>query len=427
MHEEYNTARPMIMHIDLNSCFATVEQQARPGLRGKAIGVVNRNTENTSIVTASYEAKARGVKVGMRLKEAARLCPGIVGIESDPPKYRYVYHRLMAIMRDYSPHFRMKSIDEGLIDFNYSPASIRSRDLVEIGHEIKRRLREEIGSHMRCNIGIGPNQFLAKTAAGLHKPDGLDVIAHDNLREVMAELQLQDLNGIAQRNESRLNQVGIYTPLEFLDADVVVLEKIVFKSICGNQWHQRLRGWEVDDVDYELRTCGRQYVLESRNLNREDIVRRLHNLTEAVGAKLRSQNKCARGVGVYARFYDEANGNLHESNGRWGRKGKYWHGKTLAPLPFFSNQAIWGLAEHLFQGAPEGAVREIGVHVYHLTNDIGNQLTIFGDELAREQRVTTMIDEVNGRYGERTIHSAETIGTSRIVKTKIPFGSTRYM
>ena len=427
MPNEYNTARPLVMHIDLNSCFATVEQQARPGLRGRPIGVVNRNTEHTAIVTASYEAKAKGVKVGMRLKEARQLCPGIIGIESDPPKYRHVYHQLMAIMRDYSPHFRMKSIDEGVIDFAHSPASIRERDLVEIGQEIKQRLRAEIGSHMRCNIGIGPNRFLAKTAAGLHKPDGLDVITHENLREVLGALQLQDLTGIAARNELRLQQVGIETPLQFLDADVRTLEKIVFKSICGRQWHQRLRGWEVDDVTYDLKTCGRQYVLESRNLDRDDIVRRMHTLTEAVGAKLRSQNKCARGVGIYARFHTDSTEALHTSNGRWGRKGNYWHTKFLAPLPFFSNAAIWQLVERAFAEAPAGQIREIGVHVYHLTDGLGDQLTLFGDELAREQRVTAVIDEVNARYGERTIHSADTTGTSRIVKTKIPFGSTRYL
>ena len=78
-----NTARPLIMHIDLNSCFATVEQQARPMLRGRPVAIVNRRTEHTMIVTASYEAKAMGVKLGMRLRDAKKLCPELVGIESD--------------------------------------------------------------------------------------------------------------------------------------------------------------------------------------------------------------------------------------------------------------------------------------------------------------------------------------------------------
>lgn len=425
MNEGYNTARPLVMHIDLNSCFATVEQQARPMLRDRPVAIANRRTEHTSIVTASYEAKAAGVKLGMKVRDAKVFCPDLVVLESDPPKYRYVYHKLMDIMRDYSPSFTMKSIDEGVIDFALSPAAIRNRDLVEVGHEIKRRLREEVGCAMRCNIGIAPNRFLAKTAAGLHKPDGLDVITHQNLREVLSGLSLQDLTGIASRNEHRLNQVGIFTPLQFLDADPMVLQKVVFKSVCGLQWHQRLRGWEVDDVEYDLKTCGRQYVLESRDLSERQVLQRLHHLVEAVGVKLRSQNKCARGVGVYARIY--GGHTLATTNGRWGRKGNYWHQKYLAPLPFYSNAAIWAIASKLFVSAPMGSIREIGIHVYHLHNGSGDQLSLFGDQLAREQQVTWAIDEINARYGERTIHSADTLGTGVFVKTKIPFGSTRYM
>lgn len=421
----YNPNRPLVMHIDLNSCFATVEQQARPLLRGRPVAIVNRRTEHTMIVTCSYEAKAMGVKLGMRLRDAKKLCPDLIGLESDPPKYRYVYHKMMAIMRDYSPSFTMKSIDEGVIDFAQAPASMRDRDMVEIAKEIKGRLLGEIGCWMRCNIGIAPNRFLAKTAAGLNKPDGLTVISHENLREVLGKLELQDLTGIAARNEHRLNMVGIYTPLQFIDADPQILQKVVFKSICGLQWHQRLRGWEVDDVSYDLKTCGRQYVLESRDLTKQQVAQRLHHLVESVGAKLRSQGKCARGVGVYVRFYGA--GGLAETNGRWGRKGSYWCTKYLAPLPFYSDTAIWAIASQLFRHAPPGSMREIGIHVYHLHDDSGDQLSLFGDELAKEQHVVWAIDEINARYGERTIHSADTLGTGHFVKQKIPFGSTRYL
>ena len=209
MNESYNVERPLVMHIDLNSCFATVEQQARPMLRNRPIAVVNRRTENTAIITASYEAKKHGVKVGMRFKEAKALVPDIIAVETDPPKYRFVYHKLMDIMKSYSAHVVMKSIDEGVIDFKYATARTREHDLRDIGMEIKQRLITEIGDAMRCNVGIGTNRFLAKTAAGLHKPNGLDVITHDNLRETLSGLELTDLTGIAYHNEKRLNAVGI--------------------------------------------------------------------------------------------------------------------------------------------------------------------------------------------------------------------------
>lgn len=421
----HSPARPLIMHIDLNSCFATVEQQARPRLRGRPIGILNRRTEHTALVTASYEAKAMGVKVGMKFKEAQKLCPGLIGIESDPPKYRYVYHKLMDIMGAYSPKFTMKSIDEGVIDFNDTSADIKGRDLQDIGMEIKQRLRDEVGCAMRCNVGIATNRFLAKTAAGLNKPDGMDIITSQNIRRVLSKLKLTDLTGIAYRNEHRLNMVGIYTPLQFLEATPEVLAKMVFKSVCGYQWHQRLRGWEVDDVQYDLKTAGRQYVLEQRNLPRAEVLARLHTLAEATGAKLRSQGKSARGIGVYARI----NGveGLEESNGRWGHKGQYWHQKYLAPLPFFSDKAIWQITRRLFARAPVGEYREIGLHTYHLHDGLSDQLSLFGDDMAREQKTTWAIDEINNRWGDRTIHSAHTMRSGEIVKTKIPFGGTRYL
>ncbi len=409
-HDAFNKERPLIMHIDLNSCFATVEQQARPMLRGKPVVIVNRRTDKTAIVTASYEAKEKGVKVGMKLKEAYTLCPDLVALESDPSKYRYVYHKLLDIMRDYSAHVTMKSIDEGAIDFHHTSPDIEGRDLVEVGYEIKQRLKDEIGVWMRCNIGIATNRFLAKTAAGLHKPDGLDVITSQNIREVLSGLKLTDLTGIAYRNQHRLNSVGIYTPLEFLNADALTLRKAVFKSVVGDWWYQRLRGFEVDDVETRAGRVGRQYVLERFDLTREEVLRRLHHLCESVGGRLRAQKRSARGVYVYAKT----------------RERGYWHSSTLSPLPFFSNQAIYVQALRLFEQAPSN-IKEIGIHCYELGILDVSQLSFFADELTRERQVVEAIDGINRRFGERMIHSADTLGTGMYMRTKIPFGSTRYL
>lgn len=409
-HDEFNQERPLIMHIDLNSCFATVEQQARPLLRGKPVAIVNRRTDNTAIVTASYEAKARGVKVGMKLREAKLVCSDIIALESDPSKYRYVYHRLLAIMREYSAHVTMKSIDEGVIDFHYTDAVTSGRDLIDIGYEIKQRLKDEIGVWMRCNIGISTNRFLAKTAAGLHKPDGLDSITSHNIVEVLSELKLTDLTGIASRNEQRLNSVGIYTPLQFLDADCETLRKVVFKSVVGEWWYKRLRGFEVDDIETQVQRVGRQYVLERFDLTYDEITKRLHHLCESVGSRMRSQGKAARGVYVYAKTFERG----------------YWHSSALSPLPFFSDQSIYAQALQLFSKAPDG-IREIGVHCYELTDYEDSQLSLFSDQIARERQIVGTIDALNQRFGERTIHSADTLNTGMYVRTKIPFGSTRYL
>jgi len=414
--DSLNSGRPLIMHIDLNSCFATVEQQARVMLRGRPVAVVNRRTDQTMIVTCSYEAKAAGVKLGMKLRDARKLCPDLVGVESDPSKYKYVYHKLLNIMNDYSAHVTMKSIDEGVIDFTQAPQAIVERGLESIGMEIKQRLRDEIGVAMRCNVGIATNRFLAKTAASLHKPDGMDMITHENLREVLATLQLQDLTGIAGRNEHRLNAVGIYTPLDFLDTPAGVLHDMVFHSINGEQWYQRLRGWEVDDVATTVKRVGRQYVLDGFNLSFDQILDRLHHLCESVGYRMRKQGLSARGIYVGTRTF-----------GMTGDKRRsYWHASHVSQTQFFSNETIYGLARMLFVNAPPN-IRDINVHCYLLQREEPSQVSLFADQIARERLVTGAIDEINERYGEHTIHAASTTNTGPFVKTKIPFGSTRYL
>ncbi len=407
LRSEYNTEKPLIMHVDLNSAFATIEQQSRPKLRGKPVAIINRNNENTSIITASYEAKALGVKTGMRFIEAKRLAPGLIGIESDPAKYRFVYHKLMAIMNDYSPNVVMKSIDEGVIDFHDIP---NLPPLTDIAMDIKRRLRAEVGCHMSCNIGIGPNRFLAKTAAGLHKPDGLDVIDYRNLRQVYEKLKLTDLTGIAEHLEKRLKAVGIDVPIKFLDAKQIVLERIVFKSVCGGQWFRRLRGYEVDDYKSETQTIGRQYVLEDRNLTRQQIQARLYNLCESVGSRLRAQKKVAKGLYVYAKTLERG----------------YWHSCRCFQLPFFSDTTINAIAQQLFNKAPVGVI-EIGLHCYGLDSGDNAQISIFNDQFVREQHLIEAVDNINRHFGERVIHAAATLGTDRLIKTKVPFGSTRYL
>jgi DNA polymerase-4 len=350
----YNQAEPSVMHIDLNSCFATIEQQARPLLRGRPVAIVNRRSNHTSIVTASYEAKVLGVTTGMKLNEAFKICPDIVALESDPPKYRYIYRQLMRIMNDYSAHVRMKSIDEGVIDFSEATIDVRQRNLCDIGWEIKNRLWGEIGGAINCNVGISTNRFLAKTAAGLNKPNGLDVITHKNLRSTFKSLELTDITGIAQRMELRLNQVGIYTALEFLDANEEILRKQVFKSITGSQWYKRLRGWEVDKHDYDIKTVGRQYVLDEYKLSRDKVLQRLHFLCEEVGQKIRSQGLVARGVRVYARGYQ------YKGSG-WN--GEYWQARHLLKTSFSSDKDIYSIARQLFEDAPN-FVKEIGVSCY---------------------------------------------------------------
>lgn len=397
------------MHIDLNSAFASAEQQAWPSLRGRPMGVTNRLSKECCVIAASYEAKALGIKVGTRRTEAMALCPDFVMLETDPSKYTHMYQNLMRIMKDYSPNIKMKSIDEGIIDF-HGTREVNNRTLVKIGYEIKQRMYTEVGSHMHINIGIGTNRFLAKTAAGLHKPNGLDLIDHHNLIDVYRSMELEDITGIADGYGSRLRAHSIYTPLQFLEASDELLRRKIFKSINGLHWHNRLRGYEVDDYQTNLGMVGRQWVVKKPSNNDSYLRSCLHFLVETTGIKLRFRNVEARGVCVWVSF----------------AAGGGWSDKKMLRATFYTNQDIWLHVSRLFDHRPKHmVVRTMGLYLYQLTPSQRSQISMF-DDVIKADYLTKTMDEINDFYGSFTVYSADTLVGKQEVKQKIPFGGTEY-
>ena len=397
------------MYIDLNSCFATIEQQARPMLRGKPVAITNRLTPNACIVAASYEAKALGIKVGMRRMEAETISKDIIFAETEPDKYIFVHSKLRKIMESYSPNITMKSIDEGVINLTDTPEHIRNMPHAELVAEIKHRLKTEVGNYMRCNIGISSNRFLAKLAAELHKPDGYDEIAPENQRQIFSTLKLQDLPGINVRMEARLNAVGIMTPLDLLDAEESTLVKLVCKSIDGSKWHKRLRGIEVDDYISDIKSIGRQYVMESSRLNHDEVEARIIHLAEDAGMRLRSKNLYARGVYVWIVGYDDIPR----------------HKSILLKDPIHTDADIIRVARKLYEDLP-APVRIAGVTLYKIESTPNNQLCFEQDKIEHLNHLCATTDTINRRFGDRTIFCADSFGTDQ-VKVKIPFGSTRFL
>ncbi len=407
---DINREEPQIMFIDLNSAFATTEQQAHPSLRGRPLGVTNRLSKHCCVIAASYEAKARGVKTGMRLDEALQLVPDLTMLETDPPKYHYIYQQLINIMRDYSPHVMMKSIDEGIIDFHGTLGTVHKQSLTDIGYEIKQRLKDRAGSWMKINVGIAPNRFLAKTAAGLHKPDGLDVIDHRNLRDVFSQLKLTDLTGIASHYQARLNAAGIFTPLQFLNADSDYLRRFVFHSVVGEDWYKRLRGHEVDDVTTKLGMVGRQWVLGKPSNDNEYLLPCFQYLCETTGKKLRYQGADARGVLVWLRF----------------QQGGGWYQRKMFKSTFYTDSDIYAKALYLLNQRPKHLiVQTMGITCYQLTPSARSQLSLI-EQVNKEDWLTTAVDEINDRYGTFKIYHANALVGTKLVKQKIPFGGTKY-
>jgi DNA polymerase-4 len=406
---DINKEKPMVMHIDLNSAFATTEQQAHPSLRGKAMGVTNRISKECCVIAASYEAKALGIKVGMRRSEALAICPTFILLETDPPKYNAVYQKLIKIMRSYSPKIKMKSIDEGIIDFHGLEPVLNGRTLQEVGYEIKQRVRNEIGDWMKINIGIGTNRFLAKQAAGWHKPDGLDTIDHTNLLSYYREMKLTDLSGIANKNEARLNSMGIMTPIEFVYADEMMLKKQVFKGITGTYWYRRLRGYEIDDNETQLGMVGRQWVVKDPSDKDDYLLPCLSFLCETTGMKLRYREVEARGICVWVSY----------------QNGESWQSKRMYKSTYYTNQEIYRRALEQFNQRPHGVVRTMGIYCYMLTPSQRSQLSMF-DDVAKKDWLTKSIDELNDFYGTFTVYAGTSLEGKKIIKQKIPFGGTEY-
>src|SRR3989304_280755 len=249
-----NPKPPTLMLIDINSCFATIEQQANPQLRGRPVAVAAYDTPSGCILAASYEAKKLGVKTGMRVREGKLLAPDLTVLTPDPQKYRDVHLKLRTVLNKFSDAVVPKSIDEFIVNLEGCPSF--KKGMRNVASEIKELIKKNVGDWITVSIGIGPNIFLAKTAAGLKKPDGLEEIKINNFESVYSVLEITGLHGIKRANAARLATQNIYTVMDFYKASSATLER-AFGSITGYYWYLRLRGWEIDDVAWGRRSYGK--------------------------------------------------------------------------------------------------------------------------------------------------------------------------
>jgi DNA polymerase IV len=393
-----NYNRPLIMHVDLNSCFAMIEQQANPLIRHKPVAVAAYDTLRGAVIASSYEAKALGIKLGVNVREARMLCRDVIVLMPDPEKYFDAHRRLKQVLLNYTDSVTPKSVDEFVIDFTGSLAVQRGKRLEDVGLEIKAAVKEALGEYVTVNIGIGPNRFLAKVAAGLHKPDGLDVITGESIRDVYATLDLIDLPGINTRYKARLNIAGIYTPLQFLDAPLPLLKKQVFRSINGYYWYLRLRGHEIDGVDFGRKSYGQQYALGDKTIDRAKLSRLLMKLCEKTGRRLRGNGYIAEGIYLWLSFEDRT----------------YWAKGKDTKADIYATQDIYLHAQRLLNRALIPArVSNIGVTVYKLKRSSPEQLGLFDGTV------------VNDKYGDFTLVPATMANMQDVILKRVAFGSVR--
>lgn len=405
-----NTAQPRIMHIDLNSCFAIIEQQANPLYRNKPLAVAAYDTPRGMVIASSYEAKSKGIKLGVNVGEARAIDPNVIILMPDPKKYRYAHKLFAEVLADYTNDVRPKSIDEFVIDFNGSPALRDGRDLIDVGYEIKHRIKDHVGSYVTVNVGIGTNRFWAKTAAGLNKPDGLDVMSAENAQDIYKKLNLTDLTGINYRYEARLNSAGIKTPLQFLEAAQDRLKRQVFHSIVGNQWFSRLRGWEVDNVVWDKKSVGHNYAIGHKTRDFNELCRLLMKLSHKVGRRMRKYGFSAQGVHLAVGF----------QNGYW------WSQSRKTNSLMYSNSDIYFYAKRMLAEIyiPDLATN-ISISVYGLVSTDPEQISIFGGTRMDNKVLSDACDNINDRWGDYTIFPALMAGMDDLILDRIAFGSVK--
>ncbi|MGD0347768.1 MAG: DNA polymerase [Terracidiphilus sp.] len=412
------------LFVDLNSYFASCEQEARPELRGRPVGVVPMMADTTCCIAASYEAKAFGVRTGTIVADAKRMCPDIVLVEARHELYTELHHRIVEAVESCVPVTAVCSIDEmacRLIG--------RERPLlaaIDLGMRVKTTIRERVGPMLRSSVGLATNRYLAKIASDMEKPDGLVALPLDLLPEALRQLTLRDLPGIGARTEKRLNEKGLHTMDQLLALDCEQTGEI-----WGSVWGQRLWHWlrgedfEMGELEHQ-KSISHSHVLAPEMRTREKAWAVAHKLLHKAAMRLRSQGLWASNIGLAIGFAVPRSENTPVS--RFGVPARGWRSE-IKLHECQDNQTLIAALRRLWDSQPSGAQYQhpyfVGVQLNNLIPDRLHTLALF-DGLEEEQsrtRLLATMDQINDKYGMSTLAPAAMLTAYKAAPTRIAFHS----
>ncbi len=375
----------IIMHIDMNAFFASVEQQCNPALRGKPIAVIG-SAKRTVITTSSYEARAYGVKTGMNVWEARQKCPHIIFVIGNNRKYTWTSSQIVKMMQEYTPLLEVFSIDEAFLDVSGSVRLFGGAQ--RIAYLLKAQIRHRFG--ITCSIGIAPNKLLAKLASEMEKPDGLTTIRPEDAPSVLERTPAKDLCGIGPKTARQLALYGIKTCGDLGRFPVDILRKRF--GIIGERLSLMGRGIDdspvtpVEEAD-EVKSVGHSMTLERDISDRGEILKFLLQLSEMVGRRARRYNVRGKTVTLSIRYADFDT----------------WTGRqeTLPDHINGSGDIYTAAAAILDTLVLTQPVRLLGVRLSNLCYTSG-QLPLFEEERKRVLLAEAM-DRVNDRYGDFSV------------------------
>jgi DNA polymerase IV len=421
------------LHIDLNSFFASVEQQLHPEYRGKPLAVVPTFADTTVCIAASYEAKALGIKTGTQVGEAKKLCPGIILIEGNHTEYAKYSHAISEAVELACPVSHNPSIDEmvcQLLGREQEPPRAR-----QIALNIKQSIYKNVGVALRCSIGMAPNRYLAKIASDMQKPDGLIGLLPSQLPRAIAHLHLRDLPGVGARTEIRLNRRGIDTMEQLLALDHSEMGKL-FDSVWGNRMYHWLRGAQTEDSSGNnvsqaevQKSLGHSHVLAPEHRTPEGSWAVAHKLLHKAAMRLRMERFYAGSLALTIRYQlTRQQADAHSTHGKvkrhysgiknsgWGMEARFRDCQdTLTLLNIL--RSLWAQSP---QGPEFNRPFFVGITLRNLIPEDEHQEELFADPTNRAQLSTTM-DKLNLKYGHTTLHFAGMLPARESAPTRIAF------
>lgn len=384
------------LFLDLNSYFASVEQQLNPALRGKPVAVVAVMTDSTCAIAASAQAKAFGVSTGTRIGEAKKLCPQLQLVRADHSRYVEYHERVKAEVERHFPVEVVASIDEmGLL---LDPPRRSLDAAVDLAHRIKRGLRANVGECITCSIGIAPNRYLAKVASDLKKPDGLSILRLADMPGRISHWKLTQLFGIGKRMEPRLSALGITSIEALWEAGPEVLAQ-AWGGVGGRRFWQQLHGGDIGEFAQQSRSIGHSHVLSPELRKPPEALTVARRMLTKAASRMRREGLCCASLTLSVRGESEQRSDV---------------GFRL-PAPCKDNFSLMHLLDQAWPKAMDEVhwcrVRKVGVTLNDLTSaDAPEQLSLFAqaDEAdpelkRRRERLSSAMDHINQRFGRDSI------------------------
>lgn len=371
------------LFLDLNSYFASCEQQENPHLVGKPVAVVPMMARTTCCIAASYEAKAFGIKTGTIVSDALKACPPLQLVEARPQLYVEYHHRILEAVESCTPIDSIHSIDELSCKLTGSQQELSKA--MSLSTNIKDTIYKKVGTQLRCSIGLSLNRFLAKVASDIQKPDGLTLLTSEKLPEALYPLKLRDLPGIGPRMEKRMNQSGIFTIQALYQLNSKEMAKI-WGGIGGERFYLWLRGEEPPVPVSEIaKSLGHQHVLPPALRDPKSSAQVLRSLLVKAAAKLRRKSLFAKGLMVHIKYLDRESWKVYRA--------------------FQSTQdtlVLMRTLNALLTSMPSSKPLRVGVVLCELVPESQAQLSLFQDE--NEMGLSSALDLIHQKYGNHSLY-----------------------